>query len=141
MESTEIMVEINDLPSSDTDAANTARISFARSANEFTDEENSRLVKYLSNNNHWTPIGGIWKTLVLEIPSASLLSVLTESINAGILATVLEFKKTATGVETTTSRVSISLWKLKELMEHTGSACASMARTFANAFKNCFPLF
>lgn len=137
MESTEIMVEINDLPSSDTGAANTARISFARSANEFTDEENSRLVKYLSNNNHWTPIGGIWKTLVLEIPSASLLSVLTESINAGILATVLEFKKTATGVETTTSRVSISLWKLKELMEHTSSECLSLAETFAGSFENC----
>lgn len=136
MESSEIMVELNELPTSDKDVANTARISFARSAKEFTEEENIKLAKYLSNNSHWTPIGGVWKTMVLEIPATDLLSVLTESINAGILATVLEFSKSG-NISTTVSRVSISLWKLKELMEHTASACLSLAETFAGSFENC----
>jgi thymidylate synthase (FAD) len=39
------------------DFCDIARVSFARGSNEFTDEQNNRLISYLVKHKHWTPFG------------------------------------------------------------------------------------
>lgn len=39
----------------DNDVVNAARVSFSKSADQYTDTQNERLIKYLRNHQHWSP--------------------------------------------------------------------------------------
>jgi thymidylate synthase (FAD) len=39
----------------DDGVANAARVSFAKDATNFTDEQNDKLIEYLAKHNHWSP--------------------------------------------------------------------------------------
>ena len=49
-----IKVELINHMGSDLDVVNAARVSFAKTALEFTDQD-ARLIRYLAVNDHWTP--------------------------------------------------------------------------------------
>lgn len=48
-------VSLLDTMGSDDGVANAARVSFAKDATNFTDEQNDKLIKYLAKHNHWSP--------------------------------------------------------------------------------------
>lgn len=48
-------VSLLDTMGSDDGVANAARVSFAKDASNFTDEQNDKLIKYLAKHNHWSP--------------------------------------------------------------------------------------
>lgn len=48
-------VALLDTMGSDDGVANAARVSFAKDASNFTDEQNDKLIKYLAKHNHWSP--------------------------------------------------------------------------------------
>lgn len=52
----------------DTLVVNAARVSFDKWHNEFDDEKDSSLIKYLAKHNHWTPFGHPQITLRITAP-------------------------------------------------------------------------
>ncbi len=48
-------VSLLDTMGCDDGVANAARVSFAKDATNFTDEQNDKLIKYLAKHNHWSP--------------------------------------------------------------------------------------
>lgn len=52
---TKMEVSLLDTMGSDDGVANAARVSFAKDASNFTDEQNDKLIKYLAKHNHWSP--------------------------------------------------------------------------------------
>ena len=50
--------------------AGTARVSFGKSAEDYTDEQNIKLVKYLARNSHWTPACSLQAILSIKLPLA-----------------------------------------------------------------------
>ena len=48
--------------------ANTARVSFGKKADAYTDEQNIKLVKYLIKNSHWTPLCSLQANISMKIP-------------------------------------------------------------------------
>lgn len=48
-------VSLLDWMGSDDGVANAARVSFAKDATNFTDEQNDKLINYLAKHNHWSP--------------------------------------------------------------------------------------
>lgn len=67
-----IKAELLTLSNTDRDFADIARISFARTANDYSDESNAKLIKYLatSNPSHWLPMGH--NRIAIETDSARL---------------------------------------------------------------------
>lgn len=67
-----IKAELLTLSNTDRDFADIARISFARTANDYSDESNAKLIKYLatSNPSHWLPMGH--NRIAIETDSALL---------------------------------------------------------------------
>lgn len=52
----------------DITVVNAARVSFDRQAEEFSKEENHKLIRYLARNGHWTPFGHASATFHFKAP-------------------------------------------------------------------------
>lgn len=63
-------VEHIDHMGNDDSVVNAARVSFAKQADQYTDEQNARLIKYLAQHNHWTPFAHAFVTLRFKAPIA-----------------------------------------------------------------------
>lgn len=63
-------VEYIDHMGNDDSVVNAARVSFAKQADQYTDEQNARLIKYLARHNHWTPFAHAFITLRFKAPIA-----------------------------------------------------------------------
>lgn len=63
-------VEHIDHMGNDDSVVNAARVSFAKQADQYTDEQNARLIKYLARHNHWTPFAHAFVTLRFKAPIA-----------------------------------------------------------------------
>ena len=51
----DISVELLDFMGSDSTVVDTARVSFNKTSDKYSDNQNERLIKYLSEHNHWSP--------------------------------------------------------------------------------------
>ena len=45
-----------------------ARVSFAKKAENYTEDQNEKLIRYLARHNHWTPFGHAQATFHIEAP-------------------------------------------------------------------------
>lgn len=63
-------VELLDYMGSDFKICSVARISFARKAEEFTPEQNERLINYLAKYGHWSPFSHVHVSLAMQAPIA-----------------------------------------------------------------------
>tara|TARA_R110000772_G_scaffold195428_1_gene306168 strand:+ start:79 stop:723 length:645 start_codon:yes stop_codon:yes gene_type:complete len=45
-----------------------ARVSFAKTADNYTEAQNDKLIQYLARHNHWTPFGHAQATFHIEAP-------------------------------------------------------------------------
>jgi thymidylate synthase (FAD) len=45
-----------------------ARVSFAKTADNYTEAQNKKLIQYLARHNHWTPFGHAQATFHIEAP-------------------------------------------------------------------------
>jgi thymidylate synthase (FAD) len=50
-----ISVELIDKMGTDNTVVDAARVSFSKEAANYTEEQNSKLIKYLAKHNHWSP--------------------------------------------------------------------------------------
>lgn len=67
---TQMKVEHIDHMGNDDSVVNAARVSFAKQADQYTDDQNARLIKYLARHNHWTPFAHAFVTLRFKAPIA-----------------------------------------------------------------------
>ena len=68
--STNMKVEHIDHMGNDDSVVNAARVSFAKQADQYTEDQNARLIKYLARHNHWTPFAHAFVTLRFKAPIA-----------------------------------------------------------------------
>lgn len=61
-------VSLIDHMGSDLSVVNAARVSFAKKHDEFDNQKDSRLIRYLAKHGHWTPFGHTSVTLHLKAP-------------------------------------------------------------------------
>lgn len=61
-------VEYVDHMGNDDSIVNAARVSFAKTAENYTAEQNQKLIKYLAEHNHWTPFAHTAITLRMSAP-------------------------------------------------------------------------
>ena len=54
----------------DDSVVNAARVSFAKQADQYTDEQNARLINYLARCSHWSPFAQVFVTLRFKAPIA-----------------------------------------------------------------------
>ena len=66
----QMKVEHIDHMGNDDSVVNAARVSFAKQSDQYTDEQNARLIKYLARHNHWTPFAHAFVTLRFKAPIA-----------------------------------------------------------------------
>ena len=66
----QMKVEHIDHMGNDDSVVNAARVSFAKQADQYTDEQNARLINYLARHNHWTPFAHAFVTLRFKAPIA-----------------------------------------------------------------------
>lgn len=59
-----------DYMGNDNSIVNAARVSFAKLAENYSDEKNAKLIKYLADNNHWSPFAHATITLHMKAPIA-----------------------------------------------------------------------
>ena len=67
---TQMKVEHIDHMGNDDSVVNAARVSFAKQADQYTADQNARLIKYLARHNHWTPFPHAFVTLRFKAPIA-----------------------------------------------------------------------
>ena len=67
---TQMKVEHIDHMGNDDSVVNAARVSFAKQADQYTEDQNARLIKYLARHNHWTPFAHAFVTLRFKAPIA-----------------------------------------------------------------------
>ena len=67
---TQMKVEHIDHMGNDDSVVNAARVSFAKQADQYTADQNARLIKYLARHNHWTPFAHAFVTLRFKAPIA-----------------------------------------------------------------------
>ena len=53
----EMDVTLIDSMGSDLSVVNAARVSFAKVHEDFDDDKDSKLIRYLAKHNHWSPFG------------------------------------------------------------------------------------
>ena len=53
---------------SDQTVVDAARVSFAKTADNYTEAQNEKLIQYLARHNHWTPFGHAQATFHIEAP-------------------------------------------------------------------------
>ena len=63
-------VEYIDHMGNDDSVVNAARVSFAKQADQYTAEQNARLINYLARHNHWTPFAHAFVTMRFKSPIA-----------------------------------------------------------------------
>ena len=63
-------VEHIDHMGNDDSVVNAARVSFAKQADQYTDEQNARLINYLARYSHWSPFTHAFVTLRFKAPIA-----------------------------------------------------------------------
>ena len=63
-------VEHIDHMGNDDSVVNAARVSFAKQADQYTDEQNARLINYLARCSHWSPFSQVFVTLRFKAPIA-----------------------------------------------------------------------
>ena len=63
-------IELIDNMGNDNSVVDAARVSLSKQANQFTDEQNHKLISYLANHNHWSPFAHTAITLRLQAPIA-----------------------------------------------------------------------
>jgi thymidylate synthase (FAD) len=61
-------VELISVFGNDTMVVETARVSYSKTASNYTDEQNEKLINFLSKNNHWSPFSHPKVQFRLEIP-------------------------------------------------------------------------
>lgn len=61
-------VTLIDKMGTDETIVNAARVSFYKIAENYTNEQNERLIKYLAKHNHWTPFGHPQITVREKVP-------------------------------------------------------------------------
>lgn len=66
----QMKVEHIDHMGNDDSVVNAARVSFAKQADQYTEAQNARLIKYLARHNHWTPFAHAFVTLRFKAPIA-----------------------------------------------------------------------
>lgn len=66
----QMKVEHIDHMGNDDSVVNAARVSFAKQADQYTDDQNARLINYLARHNHWTPFAHAFVTLRFKAPIA-----------------------------------------------------------------------
>jgi thymidylate synthase (FAD) len=52
----------------DNSVVNAARVSFSKEADQYTKEQNAKLINYLAKHNHWTPFGHTAITFHIKAP-------------------------------------------------------------------------
>jgi thymidylate synthase (FAD) len=60
--------ELIDFMGSDARVVDSARVSFAKEASNYTDAQNDKLIDYLANHNHWTPFSHVMITMRETVP-------------------------------------------------------------------------
>ena len=63
-------VELIDYMGNDNSVVTAARVSFARSAHDYTQEQNAKLIKYLATHNHFTTFTHCFVSLAMTAPIA-----------------------------------------------------------------------
>ena len=63
-----ISVEYVDHLGNDDSVANAARVSFSKQANQYTPEQNAKLISYLATHNHWSPFAHAFVSLRIKAP-------------------------------------------------------------------------
>ena len=61
-------VELIDYMGSDLSVCNAARVSFSKLAENYTTEQNAKLIKYLAKHSHWTPFGHCFASFRIKAP-------------------------------------------------------------------------
>jgi len=61
-------IELLSVYGNDNMVANTARVSYLKDADNYTEEQNNKLLKYLAEHNHWSPFSHPKLQYRLEIP-------------------------------------------------------------------------
>lgn len=68
MKISEMSVEYVDHMGSDKSVVNAARVSFDKLAENYTDEQNEKLISYLAKHNHWSPFAHATVSLRIKAP-------------------------------------------------------------------------
>lgn len=68
MQVSKMKVELIDSMGDDNSVVNAARVSFAKDASNYTDEENEKLIKYLANHNHFTTFCHAYLSFRIKAP-------------------------------------------------------------------------
>lgn len=61
-------IEVIDVFGSDNRVCDAARVSFAKLAENYTEEQNAKLIKYLAAHNHWSPFAHVMITMREKVP-------------------------------------------------------------------------
>lgn len=61
-------VELLSIMGSDETVCDAARVSYAKEASKYTDEQNEKLIKFLARNNHWSPFSHPKLQFRIEMP-------------------------------------------------------------------------
>jgi thymidylate synthase (FAD) len=61
-------VQLVDNMGTDLSVVNAARVSFDKEASHYTEEQNSKLISYLANHNHWSPFAHTSISLRIKAP-------------------------------------------------------------------------
>lgn len=61
-------VELVDVMGSDASVVNAARVSYAKVAEQYTEEQNEKLIKYLAEHNHWSPFAHAYLSFRIKAP-------------------------------------------------------------------------
>lgn len=61
-------IEYVDHLGSDTYVVDAARVSFAKTAENYSDEANEKLIRYLADHSHWTPFAHCQVTFRIQMP-------------------------------------------------------------------------
>ena len=68
MKVSDIKVELVDCMGSDDSVANAARVSFDKHSENYTKDENTKLIKYLAKHNHWSPFSHSFVSFRVKAP-------------------------------------------------------------------------
>ena len=64
----EMQVTLLDVMGDDDSVCDAARVSFAKTADNYTPEQNAKLIRYLAKHNHWTPFGHCFASFRIKAP-------------------------------------------------------------------------
>lgn len=68
MLSSKMEVTLVDLMGDDNRVVDAARVSFNKTNDKYTPEQNAKLIKYLAKHNHWTPFAHVQATVRIKAP-------------------------------------------------------------------------